>query len=198
MRTAHFVDKQLLFGVNSDPKSKEGFFMKADNGNFESKLKKVIAGRIGIRMFPRLEASINNKRVGTLALNEFFLGSRKAYLAAKYVIKVHEKSERHKSSGVLVTTPAGSYSWAKSCCGKSMNLNSKDFQYIVREPYQGKIFKDYELTYGILKKGQDVQIISEMLDGVLVADSVSKEYNFKESSKAKISLSNKSIRVVWN
>jgi|SRR3989338_172964 len=198
LRAAQFVDKEMLFGVNSDPRNKEGFFMKADKSNFEAKLKKIVAGKIRLKMFPRLEASIDNKPIGVFALNEFYIGPRKAYHAAKYIIKVGGKQERHKSSGVLVTTPAGSYSWAKSCCGRSMNLDSKNFQYIVREPYQGKIFRDYKLTYGMLKKNQKAEVISEMLDGVVVADSVSKDYNFKEGSKAKIGLSDKSIRVVWS
>lgn len=198
LRTAHFVNTQLLFGVNSEPKSKEGFFMKADKGNFEAKLRKVLAGNIRIKILPRLEASINNKRIGIFAMNEFYAGPKKAYHAAKYLINVGNKSERHKSSGILVTTPAGSYSWAKSCCGKSLPLDSENFQYVVREPYQGKIFRDYKLAYGMLRKGENVQIISEMLDGVIVADSVSKEYAFREGSTAKIGLSDKSIRVVWN
>lgn len=197
LRTSHFVDNQLLLGVNSDPKNKEGFFMKFDKKNFELEFKKVIEDKLTIRKFSRLEAWINDKKIGTYALNEFYIGSRKSYHSAKYIIKVGNKKEIQKSSGVLVTTPAGSYSWAKSCCGKSLPLNSKNFQFMVREPYEGKIFKNYKLIYGILNKNQHVEIISEMLDGVIVADSVSKEFNFKEGSEATIRLSNKKIRIIW-
>ena len=114
LRAAHFIDKQLLFGVNSDAKNKEGFFMKADKNDFEEKFRKIIEGGVKAKKLPRLEACINNKRIGTLALNEFFIGPRKAYHAAKYVIQADGKKERQKSSGILVTTPTGSYAWAKS------------------------------------------------------------------------------------
>ena len=36
-----------------------------------------------------------------------------------------------------------------------------------------------------------------MLDGILIADSVSKEYEFKNGSKATIKLSDKYLNAVW-
>lgn len=197
LRAAQFVDNQTLFGVNSDIKSKEGFFMKANKNDFEKKLKKIMKNQIKIKKLPRLEANISNKNIETLALNEFFIGARKSYHAAKYVIEANGSKERQKSSGILVTTPTGSYAWAKSCCNKTLPLNSKNFQFVVREPYEGKVFKNYRLKYGILNKNQKIKIISEMLDGILIADSVSKEYNLKNRSKATIKLSKNYINVIW-
>lgn len=197
LRAAQFAGKQLLFGVNSDIKNKEGFFMKSDKNDFEKKFKKIIDEKIRIKKLPRLEAFINNKKVETLALNEFFIGARKSYHAAKYIIQVGNYKEMQKSSGVLVTTPAGSYAWAKSCCNKTLPLSSKKFQFVVREPYEGKVFADYKLKYGILDRNQEVKIISEMLDGIIVADSVGKEYSFKKGSKAIIKSSNNYLNVIW-
>ncbi len=197
LRAAHFIKSQLLIGVNSDTKSKEGFFMKSNKNNFEAKLKKVVNKNAKIRKLLRLEACINNKKVEALALNEFFIGARKSYHAAKYVVQIGNKRERQKSSGILVTTPSGSYAWAKSCCNKVLSLNSKNYQFVVREPYEGKIFRNYRLKYGILKPNQEISIISEMLDGILIADSVSREYNFKNGSKAVIKLSNSCLNAIW-
>ena len=146
---------------------------------------------------PRLKAYINNKKIGTLALNEFFIGSRKSYHAAKYVIQIGNKKERQKSSGILVTTPTGSYAWAKSCCNKTLPLNSKKYQFIVREPYEGKVFKNYELKYDILSKNQKIAVVSEMLDGILIADSVGKEYSLKNGSKVAIKVSNNFVNAIW-
>ena len=102
LRAAHFVESQLLFGVNADVKNKEGFLMKSNKKDFENKFKKIIRNEFKIRKLPRLEAYINNKKIGTLALNEFFVGARKSYHAAKYTIQVNHKKERQKSSGILV------------------------------------------------------------------------------------------------
>ena len=197
LRAAHFIDEQLLFGVNSDVKNKEGFFMKSNKNDFEEKFSKIIKGKIKIRRLPRLEAYINNKKIETFALNEFFIGARKSYHAAKYTIEIDGKKERQKSSGVLITTPTGSYAWAKSCCNKALPLSSRNFQFVVREPYEGKLFKNYKLKYGILNKSQQIIIVSEMLDGILIADSVSKEYHFKNGNKATIKLSDKPLNALW-
>ncbi len=197
LRAAHFVDKELLFGINSDVKDKEGFFMKSNKKDFEFKFKKILKNKFKVKKLLRLEAYLDNKKIETLALNEFFIGTRKSYTAAKYTIEINGKKEKQKSSGVLITTPAGSYAWAKSCCKKTLPLNSKKYQFVVREPYEGKIFKSYKLEYGLLNKNQKVKVISEMLDGVLVADSVSKEYSLKNGSKVTIKLSNKYLNVIW-
>src|SRR3989338_3352999 len=197
LRAAHFIGRQVLLGVNADVKNKEGFFMKADKSNFAKKLKKIMNGTANVRKLPRLEAYINGKKIDSLALNEFFIGARKSYHAAKYVIKLGGRKERQKSSGILVATPTGSYAWAKSCCGKTLPLNSKKYQFVVREPYEGKVFKNYKLKYGVLGKSQKIAIVSEMLDGILIADSVGKEYNFKNGSKAAFKLSKNFVNVVW-
>ncbi|MEK6984605.1 MAG: NAD(+)/NADH kinase [Nanoarchaeota archaeon] len=197
LRAAHFVDKQLILGVNSDIKNKEGFFMKADKKNFKEKIRKIIKGKTKIKKLPRLEACINNKKIEALALNEFFVGARKSYHAAKYVIKINGKKERQKSSGILITTPTGSYAWAKSCSNKTLPLNSRNYQFVVREPYEGQVFKNYKFGCGTLNKNQKVSIFSEMLDGILIADSVGKEYSLKNGSKATIKMSNKYLNAIW-
>lgn len=197
LRAAHFIDKQIMFGVNSDIKHKEGFFMKADKNDFEIKLKQIMKNKIKIRKLLRLESYINNKKIETLALNEFFIGARKSYHAAKYVVQIDGKKERQKSSGILITTPTGSYAWAKSCCNKTLPLNSKNYQLVVREPYEGRVFKNYRFKCAILNKNQKITIASEMLDGILIADSVSREYNLKNGKKALIKLSNNHLNAVW-
>ena len=197
LRAAQFTDNQLIFGVNADVKNKEGFLMKANKKDFEIKIKKIIKNEAKIKKLPRLEAYINNQKIETLALNEFFIGSRKSYHAAKYSIGIYGKKDIQKSSGILVTTPVGSYAWAKSCCERTLPLNSSNYQFIVREPYEGKVFKDYNLKYGILNKNQKITVISDMLDGILIADSVGQEYSLKNGSKATIKLSNNYLNVIW-
>ena len=109
LRAAQFIKSgQLLFGVNADVKNKEGFYMKSDKRDFEIKIGRILSGHVNIKKFPRLEAYIDNRKIGALALNEFFVGPKKSYHAAKYVIEINGVKERQKSSGILVTTPAGS------------------------------------------------------------------------------------------
>ena len=194
LRAAQFVKNEVLFGVNADVSTKEGFYMRSGRKDFESKLKKIICNRFEIKKLPRLEVWVNGKRISALALNEFFIGPKKAYHAAKYIVRINGKKERQKSSGILVTTPSGSYAWARACHKKILNLNSKKFQFLVREPYEWKVFRNYRLKYRVLNKKQKVKIISEMLDGVIVADSVGRELSFKNGSRATIGLSKQPLK----
>ncbi|MBI3026526.1 NAD(+)/NADH kinase [Candidatus Woesearchaeota archaeon] len=197
LRAAQFVTGNLLFGVNSEPKNKEGFFMKSSEANFEKKLKNIMKGNFKVMRLPRLEAYINGKKIDALAVNEFFIGQIKSYHAAKYVIQIGNIKERQKSSGILVATPAGSHAWAKSCCNRVLPLDSKSYQFVVRELFEGKVFRNYKLKHRILGRSHKVSIISEMLHGVLIADSVGKEYMFKNGSRAVIKLSDNYLDVVW-
>lgn len=197
LRAAQFIRHQLIFGINADVKNKEGFFMQSSRKDFESKLKKILSGKFAIKKLPRLEAYINGKKIDSYALNEFYIGAKKGYHAAKYLIALDGARERQKSSGILVTTPAGSYAWAKAAYRKIMPLESKNFQFVVREPYEGNVFRNYSIRHGILRKNGRMRIISEMLDGVIVADSVGKEFAFKNGSSVIVKLSNNYLNVVW-
>ena len=196
LRAAQFVKSEPVFGVNADVKNKEGFFMKVGKDDFEGKLRKILENKIKIGRLPRLEAYINSKKIDAPALNEFYIGPKKAYHAAKYIIEFDGARERHKSSGILVTTPAGSNAWASSCFDRRLPPNSKNFQFVVREPYEGKVFKNYRLKQGILKSSQKIRVHSEMLDGVIVADSVGKEFAFRNGSKAVFRMSDNDLNLV--
>lgn len=196
LRAAQFIKGQFLFGVNADVRNKEGFFMQSSRKDFEGKLKKILNDKFAVKKLPRLEAYVNGKKIDSYALNEFYIGPKKGYHAAKYVIELSNIKERHKSSGILVVTPAGSYAWAKAAHRKILPINPKNFQFVVREPYEGKIFRDYRLKHGILRKGQKLVIYSEMLDGVVVADSVGKEFAFRNGSKAAIKVSDNFLNLV--
>ena len=196
LRAAQFIRSQLIFGVNADVKSKEGFFMESNKNNFGEKLEKIINDKFKIKRLPRLEAHINGKKIDSYAVNEFYIGPKKGYHASKYVIELGKTRERHKSSGVLVATPAGSYAWASACFSKKLPSSSGNFQFVVREPYEGKVFRNYRLKQGILKKGQILKVYSEMLDGVIVADSVGKEFAFSNGSGAVVRMSNNYLNTV--
>jgi NAD+ kinase len=198
LKTSHFIkNKYLIFGVNSDVRMKEGFFLVADRKDFEIKINRIIKDKFKIKKLARLEAFINNKKIPELALNEFYIGSDKEYIASRYYIIINGKKERHKSSGILVATPAGSYAWIKSCGGKKIRLTAKKFEYVVREPYEGGLSGKYKLKRGVLKKDKTVTIISDMKKGLLVVDSLGKEYFFNKKDKIKINLSDKDLNAVF-
>ena len=198
LKTSHFINNgKLIFGVNSDVKMKEGFFLNATRKDFETKIKRVMEDNFKIKKLARLEAFINGKKVPELALNEFYIGSDKEYIASRYYIAINGRQERQKSSGILIATPAGSYAWIKSCGGKKLKLEAKKFEYVVREPYEGRLSGKYKLKRGVLGESRKITITSDMNKGLLVVDSLGREYAFNKKDKVKVGFSDKDFNVVF-
>ncbi len=197
LRASHFIfDKTPILGVNSDTKCKEGFLMAATRKDFNRKFSKITNNKFKIKKLNRLEACINNKKIPELALNEFYISSQKEYHTARYYLTIRGKKERQKSSGIIISTAAGSYAWMKSAGGKQLPLNSNKFEYMVREPYCGRISAKCNLTNSILDKDDKVIVEFETGNGILIADSLSMEHIFKAKEKVIIKMSNKPLHSV--
>ena len=197
IRASHFIfNKTPVLGVNSDPRYKEGFFMVSTKNDFKEKLRKILNNNFKIKKLQRLEAYIGNKKVSELALNEFYIASEKPYHTTIYSLNVSGKKERQKSSGVLISTAAGSHAWIKSAGGKILPLGSNKFEYLVREPYYGRTCAKCDLFNGILNRNEKIEIIFEMGNGILIADSLSKEHKFGTGKKVTIKMSKKPLHCV--
>lgn len=194
LRASHFIfDKTPLLGVNSDPKSKEGFFMSTFKNDFENKFKRLLKNNYKIQKLNRLEAYVDNKKIPELALNEFYIASKKQHHTARYFLSVRGKKERQKSSGVLISTAAGSHAWIKSAGGKILPLGSNKFEYLVREPYYGRTCAKCDLFNGILNQNEKIEIVFEVGNGILIADSLSKEHKFGTGETVIIRMSKKPL-----
>ena len=193
LRVSHFCGEIPILGVNSHPKTTEGFFMRCTLNNIKKCLTKIKEKKFTLLGLLRLQATLNGKKV-VPCLNEYFIGPVKSYLVAEYVLKVSGKDEMQKSSGVLVSTPAGSFAWAKSAGGSSLKLKDERFQYVVREPYSGTLTSS-TLVNEVLDSGEvSVKVVSDKM--LLVSDSVSDEYHLKPGDKIVVSKSDEKLWLV--
>ncbi len=200
LRAAQYVEKQPVLAVASNLKKNEGFFARANKSDFGNKLNKILNNDYKIIRLNRLESTIKSVSDGErvkpyLAVNEVFIGSKRPYITSRYVLKTGKRQEFQKSSGVIVATAAGSYAWAKSAGGRLLPLESKRIQFIVREPYSGRLGKP-KLRHGILPEGASVIIKSLTWDGIVVIDSHFREHKLKEGSSVTIRISNKPLRLI--
>jgi len=197
LRASHFIfNNTPVIGVNSNPEFKEGFFMVTNKLKFVNDFNKILTGKCKIKKFQRLEAYINGKKIKELALNEFYIASVKDYHTARYFLYVRGIKERQKSSGVLISTPAGSYAWIKSAGGKVLPLYSNKFEYLVREPYCGKISAKCSMINGILNNNEKIEIIFEVGRGLLIADSLSTEHKFKAGERVTVKMSEHPLNAI--
>lgn len=196
LKAAHSIKNELVLGVNSDIRRKEGFYMQADRFDFDIKFEKVLRGNFNIRKYNRLEAHIDGKKLPDLALNEFYIGHKNAYDLSRYFLIVGNKRVYHKSSGLLVGTGSGSHGWLAHAGGRKMKPTSKKMQFVAREFYTGNLFKK-EMPKGVVGQNKDVIVESASDSNIVVADSLRKEYPLKKGHKVKIKQSKQPLRTVF-
>ena len=196
LRTSHHVlDGTPIFPVSSDTRYNEAFHSKASPEDFEKKFGKIMKGEFKITKLPRLEARINGKSAGMLAVNEIFVGSRHPYHTSRYTLRVKGRSEFQKSSGVLITTEAGRTGWAKSASKKSLKIPGGGFGYVVREPYSGRLTKPKLLQGGLNAKDR-LRIDSDMHAGIAVADSSGRVCRLTEGCRLEVGISKKPVSII--
>jgi hypothetical protein len=128
-----------------------------------------------------------------LAFNDFYLGQR-THLSSRYSVTWRGKTEQQSSSGVLVSTGAGSTGWLSSTQNMAAAVSRlllKDkapdlprlrlpwddprLVFVVREPFRSKA-SDVRLTAGLLEPGEELRFESRMPDGgVIFSDGVEKD-----------------------
>ncbi|MCP3686225.1 MAG: hypothetical protein GY861_26565 [bacterium] len=195
LKTSHHVSNgTLMLGVCSNPKKNVGYLLRSSRKDFEKHMGLIVQGKFKIKNLSKLETTINGKKT-SYALNDVFLGSRRAYQTSRYKIRIGNKEEFQMSSGVIVSTPTGSTAWIKSAGGKEMPLHSKNFQYVVRDPYACKFTKP-KMLKGLLSPKQTITIKSLIFEGVVAIDSSKKEYKIDEDSVVKVKLAKHPLKII--
>lgn len=193
----HILDDTLLFGVNANPSIKEGFYAHAKFNDFEAKFNELVEGKAKILKLMRLEARINKRLIDERALNEVYMGPLNAFMTSVYTIQIKNCKERHKSSGVIIATPTGSHAWTRSAGGQVLGIQDRKFEVTVREPYLGNLTNcgKFHTMLGIKEK---IKIISQKNNNIVVIDSLSKIYKFKEKSVLQVGVSDCPLSAVWS
>ena len=189
IRVAQLLSPNItVFAINPNPGHTEGFFTRATRDDYHQKLEKIIKKDYSLIRLNRLKVMIGNKLIKELAINEVCFTNKHSYEVSRYSLL----GEKQKSSGVIISTAAGSHAWLNSAGGKKMKISSQDIQYIVREPYHGKYSKAILLNK-ILPEKKKVNIVSMMDNGILALDSRRPGHIIKRGTKIVISASKEKI-----
>ena len=170
LRISHFVNDTVVLGLNFDPKTSEGVLCSATRCDLKKKLARIIDGKFGIKKLTRAKVFFINTGQNYDVLNEIYVGSAKSYHISRYILKFGKVEEEQKSSGVIISTGAGSTAWYGSIVKETFNPEMKELRFVVREPYKGKLLR-FNLIKGKLGANQKLYIKSKMLNGVVAVDS---------------------------
>src|SRR4030095_12643669 len=110
--TAKYVGAQPIVAVNPDPGRFDGILLPFLPGQVRSAVGKVIEAKARIHEVTLAEIKLQDGQ-HLLAFNDLFIGAR-SHVSALYRIGRGNRSEVQSSSGVLISTGAGSTGWLSS------------------------------------------------------------------------------------
>ena len=200
-------DGQPLIGVNPDPDRWDGVLLPFTVDELGDIVAEVLTGNYQRREVTMARATLNDGQE-ILAVNDFFIG-QKTHTSARYIIESAGQSERHSSSGVIVSTGLGSTGWLKSMlhgasaiaeeisgtdieadpAETSLSWDSQKLLFTVREPFPSRATQA-DLVFGAVTPDSPLKIRSLMAEnGVLFSDGIEADFlEFNSGTEAMIDI----------
>jgi NAD+ kinase len=171
LSVASQLTKTPVLAVNSAPKSSVGFFAAAHISDVRAWLERISRDALKPMALHRLRVEHEGKDVGHPALNDALIAHPSPVMTTRMFMKPPgaKSGEEQKSSGVWISTPAGSSSAARAAGGVLLPLQSKDLQYVVREPYVS-VEGEYRYTKGVIPAGKKLYVESRLPMGRVYID----------------------------
>ena len=180
-----------IVAVNPDPHRIDGVLLPFKTDQARAAVRAVLTGKARYREVTLAEARLaDGQRL--LAFNELFVGC-KTHVSARYRLTVNGRTEPQSSSGLIVSTGAGSTGWlssvfnmaagvfgafAKGSTPPPLRMDWEDPRlfYVVREPFVSKS-SQATCVAGLIKPGDELTIESDMPStGVIFSDGVEADY----------------------
>ena len=174
LSASHFVENQLIIGVNDNPNRSEGFLTSININELKSKIIKILQKKFFVKEYQRAKIEICKEKqcpLTELALNEVYIGNKNPHHPSRYILKNNNKEEIQMSSGVLITTGTGSTAWYKAMGGWPFNKSKKQLRFRIREPFSGRLHKT-KIKKGKIKNNKQISITCKMNHGIIAIDSI--------------------------
>lgn len=201
--TAKYANGRPIIAVNPDKSRYDGILLPYVPTDFIQGIHAVMEDRQHQKQVFFAQARLNDGQQ-LLAFNDLFIGAA-SHVSARYRISFERKSENHSSSGIIVSTQAGSTGWLSSIFNmaygvtsmfeqdlqlKRPQVNPRDLLFAVREPFQS-VQSQIGITAGIIQTGHQLTIESHMpSNGVIFSDGIEQDFlNFNSGTIATIGLS---------
>ncbi len=188
--TAKYVNGIPIIAVNPDIERYDGVLLPFNSDNFIVAVEKVITQQFNTKIATLAEARLNDGQ-RLLAFNDLFIGAA-SHVSARYRIAHQQQTEEQSSSGIIVSTQAGSTGWMSSVFNMSFaiqafveqqprekpvaTLEANQLMFAVREPFQSKQTQT-DLVAGILTAEISLQVESLMpINGVIFSDGIESDF----------------------
>jgi NAD+ kinase len=201
LETSHFVRHAVMMGVNSTPVASVGHFTCCTASDFVDVLDRLLDGTIDPIRLHRIQVFQSGKKIGPLILNDVLLSRVNPAATSRYEVCIQKKGrkeavwEEQKSSGVWISTAAGSTAAFRSAGGQPVSITDQKFAFLVREPYP-LTKKRYHYGQGLLNAGDSLDFTIEMDDSALFFDGPHEVKKMKRGDRLTIKLASKPLKMI--
>lgn len=216
VNAAKYLDDQPLVGVNPDPSRIDGILVRFAPDDLPDVFADLHNDCATIQPVTMARATLSDGQT-LLAVNDLFIG-QKTHVSARYVLRHDGQEETQSSSGIIVSTGAGSTGWMRSilagaagvaeghgCAARLKTLRqnyrfgpgSDHLWFHVREPFASRA-SQAELVCGKIEDGDALEVVSQMpQNGVIFSDGVESDFlRFDSGTTATIGVAERKLQLV--
>ncbi|ONI12300.1 hypothetical protein PRUPE_4G156300 [Prunus persica] len=180
LQASHFIDDSVpVLGVNSDPT------------RAEEVLDNILEGRTIPSKLTRISICVNSQVLSTYALNDVLIAHPCPAAVSQFSFKIKSDDQpcsplvNSRSSGLRVSTAAGSTAAMLSAGGFLMPILSEDLQFMVREPISPG--ETPSLMHGLIKSHQSMDATWFCKEGAIYIDGSHVFYSIQNGDTIEIS-----------
>jgi hypothetical protein len=208
---AKYVGELPIVAVNPDPQRIDGILLPFHVRQARQALERTVDNRAKVREVTLAEVNLNDGQ-RMLAFNDFFVGCQ-THVSARYVLRLADRAESQSSSGMIVSTGAGSTGWLSSVFNMAEGFarwaggrlqhrvplawEDRRLIWVVREPFRSKQ-SGAELVAGFLEQGSELVVESLMPSGgVIFSDGIESDFlEFTSGTIARVGIAQQRARLV--
>lgn len=214
VNTAKYLSKQPVLAVNPDPETIDGVLLPFNLKTYYQVISNVLNGDFRVKEITMAEARLSDGQ-SLIGFNDLFMGAR-SHVSARYRIEQDEGSEEQSSSGMIISTGAGSSGWLQSVYagasgvvralggkvipppnGGRFDWDADQLIYSVREPFPSKT-SETGMVYGVITPDRPLTLTSRMPEhGVIFSDGIENDYvDFNSGITATIGIADRKARLI--
>jgi hypothetical protein len=216
VNTAKYLTVQPLLALNPDPQRIDGILVPFRVEQAAAVLPQAVRGECALKHISMAKAELNDGQT-LYAVNDLFLGQR-THVSARYHLRFRRRAEDQSSSGLIVSTGAGSTGWLRSIItgaagvmeafSQSEDLRSAREKYrfdweadclyfSVREPFVSRV-SSAQIVFGRIEAREHLEVLSHMpQNGVIFSDGIEADYlQFNSGAIARIGLAEKKVHLL--
>lgn len=210
--TAKYLEGKPMLCINPDESRYDGILLQCGLHTFKKTFENFLKGTALIKEITMAKAKLNDGQE-LLAFNDFYIGAS-SHVSSRYKIHFGNKEEVQSSSGIIVSTGAGSTGWLSSVVNMANNIdgllnrpvtqgkvglewNDEALIFVVREPFKSKA-SDTSVGCGKITSQAPLTVESQMMNGgVIFSDGLESDFiSFNAGARVKMTVAEEKARLI--